>query len=57
LCLGKDKEYIETNDGKLVPANRVKARYVRLCSNGSTAGDVNHMIEVEVWGRLPENEQ
>ncbi|MCX7047055.1 MAG: discoidin domain-containing protein [Candidatus Sumerlaeota bacterium] len=51
LGIGKDKEYIETNDGKLADAKGVKGRYVRLYSNGSTSGDTNHMIEVEVWGK------
>jgi len=51
LGVGKDKEYIETNDGKLVDAKGAKARYVRLYSNGSTSSDVNHYIEIEVWGK------
>jgi len=56
LGVGKDKEYIETNDGKLVDAKDAKgrypkARYVRLYSNGCTSSDVNHYIEVEVWGK------
>lgn len=49
--VGKDKSYIETNEGKLIPVDGVKARYVRLYSNGSTAGDTNQYIEVEVYGR------
>lgn len=49
---GKDKAYIETNIGKLVVVNPpVKARYVRLFSNGNTTNDMNHYIEVEVYGR------
>ena len=48
--VGKDKSYIETNEGKLVDAKGVKGRYVRLYSKGNTAGDSNHYIEVEVWG-------
>jgi len=51
LGVGKQKEYIETNEGRLFDAKGAKARYVRLYSNGSTAGDVNHYIEVEVWGK------
>jgi len=51
LGVGKDKEYIETNEGKLVDAGSVKTRYVRMYSNGSTSSDVNHYIEVEVYGK------
>lgn len=50
LGVGKEKEYIETNDGRLVDAKGVEARYVRLYSNGNTSNDMNHYIEVEVYG-------
>lgn len=50
LGIGKDKEYIETNEGRLVDAKGVKARYVRLFSNGNTSNDMNHYVEVEVYG-------
>ena len=49
--VGKDKEYIETNDGKLFDCKGIKARYVRLYSNGNTTNDLNHYIEVEVFGK------
>ena len=51
LGIGKDKEYIETNKGKLVDAKGVKGRFIRLYSNGSTGSDMNHYIEVEVFGK------
>ncbi len=51
LGKGTDRLYIETNEGKLIDAQGVEARYVRLHSNGNTAGDVNHYIEVQVYGR------
>jgi hypothetical protein len=51
LSVGKDKHYTETNEGKLIDAKGVKARYVRLTSNGNTNNDLNHYIEVEVYGR------
>ncbi len=51
LGIGKDKEYIETYEGKLIRVNGVKARYVRLYSNGSTRNEENHYIEVEVYGK------
>jgi hypothetical protein len=47
---GTDKEYIETNAGKLIDAKGAKGRYVRLYSNGSTGSDMNQYIEVEVYG-------
>ena len=51
LGIGKDKEYIETNKGKLVDTKGVKGQFVRLYSNGSTGSDMNHYIEVEVFGK------
>jgi hypothetical protein len=50
LGLGKDREYIETFEGKLVDAKGIKARYVRLYSAGNTSNDMNHYVEVEVYG-------
>jgi len=50
LGIGKDKEYIETNEGRLVDPRGIKARYVRLYSNGNTSNDMNHYVEVEVYG-------
>jgi len=49
--IGQDLVYIENYQGKLIDARGVKGRYVRLWSNGSTAGPLNRYIEVEVWGR------
>jgi len=53
LGVGKDMHYTETNEGKLfdVLAKGIKARYVRLYSNGNTSNDLNHYIEVEVYGK------
>ena len=48
--LGKDMHYTETNEGKLIDAKGVRARYIRLYSNGNTGNDLNHYIEVEVYG-------
>jgi hypothetical protein len=50
LGIGKDKEYIETNEGRLVDAKGAKGRYVRLYSSGNTSNDMNHYVEVEVYG-------
>jgi len=52
LGLGEGKkERIETNEGHLIDAKGVKGRYVRLYSNGNTTNDLNHYIEVEVYGK------
>jgi len=50
---GKARHYTETNEGKLIDvlARGIKARYVRLYSNGNTSNDLNHYIEVEVYGK------
>ena len=51
LGAGKDLNYIETYEGKLIDARGVKGRYVRLYSKGNTTNKMNHYIEVEVWGK------
>lgn len=51
LGAGKDLNYIETYQGKLIDAKGVQGRYVRLYSNGNTSNKLNHYIEVEVWGK------
>jgi hypothetical protein len=51
LGVGNDMHYTETNEGKLINAKGVKARYVRLYSNGNTGNDMNHYIEVAVYGK------
>jgi hypothetical protein len=48
---GKDLNYIETYQGKLIDAKGAKGRYVRLYSNGNTSNKLNDYIEVEVWGK------
>jgi len=50
--VGKDKEYIENNKGRLIGIDAgVKGRYVRLYTNGNTANELNHCVEVEVFGQ------
>ena len=51
LGVGEDYHYVETAEGKLLDAKGVQARYVRLYSNGNTNNDLNHWIEVEVYGK------
>jgi hypothetical protein len=53
---GKDLEYIDDYRGKAVAVKDakggpVRARYVRVHSNGNTSNDQNHYIEVEVYGK------
>ncbi len=48
--VGKDPVHIETYEGRLMDAKGIAGRYVRLYSNGSTSSDLNHYIEVEVYG-------
>ncbi|MCH7225984.1 hypothetical protein [Haloferula sp. A504] len=47
---GEDHPYVESRFGLLVNAKGTKGRYVRLYSNGNTSNDMNHYIEVEVFG-------
>lgn len=51
LGAGQDMNYVETAEGKLVDAKGHVARYVRLYSNGNNANELNHYVEVEVFGR------
>ncbi len=52
--VGKDMHYTETNEGKLIDTKGVRARYVRLHSRGNTSNDLNHYIEVAVYGKPAE---
>jgi hypothetical protein len=54
LGIGKEMHYVETSEGKLIDClsqGSPKARYVRLYSNGNTSNDLNHYIEVDVYGK------
>lgn len=50
LGIGKNKEYIEVSEGRLIGPKGEKARYIRLYSKGNTSNDMNHYVEVEVYG-------
>jgi hypothetical protein len=50
LGLGKDKEYIEVAEGHLFDPKGLKGRYLRMYSNGNTTNDLNHYVEIEVFG-------
>jgi hypothetical protein len=56
LGIGKQLEYIDDYRGKLIDAKDAKgqpakSRYVRLYSKGNTSNDMNHYIEVEIFGK------
>jgi hypothetical protein len=51
LGLGKDNEFFELAEGKIIGVKGEKARYVRCYTKGSTADNQNHIIEIEVHGK------
>ena len=51
LGVGTNREYFETYEGKLIDAKGVRGRFVRLYSNGNNSNELNHYIEVEVYGK------
>lgn len=50
LGKGEDPAWVETNHGRVIKVDGKKAQYVRLYSNGNTANEMNHYVEVEVYG-------
>lgn len=53
LGIGTNREYFESNEGKLIEGKGAEARYVRLYSDGSTVARLNEYTEIEVYGRPP----
>ena len=51
LGKGADKEYYEDHFGRRIAGNGVRARYVRVISNGNTSDPYNHFTEVDVYGK------
>ncbi len=51
LGKGADRPYVESRFGLLADGKGTKGRYVRLYSKGNTSNDMNHYIEVEVYGK------
>ena len=51
LGKGEDRPYVESRFGLLADGKGSKGRYVRLYSKGNTSNDMNHYIEVEVYGK------
>lgn len=52
LGLGRDKEYFESHEGRLIDAKGAKARYVRVYGRGSSFVSLNWFTEIEAWGRV-----
>lgn len=50
LGAGQDLAYVETNEGRLIEAKGETAQFVRLYSTGNTTDELNHYVEVEVFG-------
>lgn len=50
LGIGKDRQYFETQEGKLIDAKGVTGRYLRAYSKGSTLSAFNVYQEIEVYG-------
>jgi hypothetical protein len=48
--VGTDREYFETQLGKIIDGKGTKARYVRSYTKGSTNGAMNCWQEIEVYG-------
>ncbi len=48
---GEDLHYVETSEGKLIDAKGVQGRYVRAYSRGNSNDDLNHWIELAVYGK------
>jgi len=52
LGIGSDKQYFETQQGKLIPVtNGLRARYLRFYSKGSHMSAFNCYQEIEVYGQ------
>ncbi len=51
IGVGEGMHYVETAEGRLIDAKGTQGRYVRLYSNGNNSNDLNHYIEVDVYGK------
>ena len=51
LGAGREKEYVESNEGRPFAVNGIKGRYVRFYSSGNTSNEMNHYTEIEVYGK------
>lgn len=51
LGTGRDLEYFENYQGRLIDAKGIKARYLRLYTQGNTDNDMSNYVEVEAYGQ------
>jgi hypothetical protein len=51
LGIGKDREFFELRDGRLIDTKGKKLRYLRLYCRGSTGSPMNRFTEIEVYGK------
>jgi hypothetical protein len=51
LGVGADRQYFESNRGKIIDAKGARARFVRLYSNGNSDSRMNEYTEVEIYAR------
>jgi hypothetical protein len=51
LGIGADRQYFESNQGKIIDAKGARARFVRLYSNGNSDSRMNEYTEVEIYAR------
>jgi hypothetical protein len=51
LGIGTDKQYFETQYGRVIDGKGTKARYVRSYTKGSNQSAINTVQEIEVYGR------
>ncbi len=51
LGIGTDRQYFESNQGKIIDAKGARARFVRLYSNGNSDSLLNEYTEVEIYAR------
>jgi len=51
LGVGADRQYFESNQGKIIDAKGARARFVRFYSNGNSDSRMNEYTEVEIYAR------
>jgi len=51
LGIGADRQYFESNRGKIINVKGARARFVRLYSNGNSESRLNEYTEVEIYAR------
>jgi hypothetical protein len=51
LGIGSDRQYFESNQGKIIDGKGARARFVRLYSNGNSDSLLNEYTEVEIYAR------